>query len=175
VVELAKVAAASAVKRGHNRISRNDIFEQLEKFGRRRIEDTVAEFKAQCPDIQELIAAFAHEREQLTTAELLKLIENKIMSHLSPSIMGISGKPSSLQVASLLFEIGLYYARREREGGSYEHYDFSNKPSLLKARTNIDEGLTWEIHPVFRQALEIRTAEGLEIRKRAVPVLPPMR
>jgi hypothetical protein len=91
-----------------------------------------------------LISAFAQEKEQLTTAELLKIIDNKILSHLSPKIGGNTGKATSLQVAALLFEIGLYYARREREGGEYEHFDFSNKPSLLKARTNIDEGLTWE-------------------------------
>jgi hypothetical protein len=32
----------------------------------------------------------------------------------------------------------------------------------LKARTNLDTGLIWEIHPVFRQALEMRDAEGRE-------------
>lgn len=122
-----------------------------------------------------MIAAFAQEKEQLTTSELMKLIDNKILSHLSPTIVGNTGKATSLQVAALLFEIGLFYGRREHKSGEYEHFDFSNKPSLLKARTNIDEGLTWEIHPVFRQALEIRTAEGHEIRKRTVPVLPPMR
>ena len=111
----------------------------------------------------------------LTTAELLKLIENKVLTHLSPAIAGVTGKPTALQVAAFLFEIGLYYARRERPGGEYEHYDFNDKPSLLKARTNVDEGLTWEIHPVFRQALELRTPEGREVRQRQVPVLPPIR
>jgi hypothetical protein len=171
VVELAKVAAADAVRRGHSRIARDDIFEQLEQFGRRRIQDTVAEFKAQCPDIEELITAFAQEKEQLTTAELLKLIDNKVLSHMSPTIAGISGKPSSLQVAAFLFEIGLYYARRELPDGEYLHYDFNQKPSLLKARTNVDQGLTWEIHPVFRQALELRTPEGREVRRPPVPII----
>ena len=153
VVELANVAADVAARRGRQSISREDIFENLVLFGRRRIHDTVAEFKAQCSEIDELIAAFNQEKEQLTTAELLKLIESKVLSHLSPVIAGRSGRTSALEIAQFLFEIGLYYGRRERSSGGYEHYDFNTKPSLLRARTDIDQGLTWEIHPVFRLAL----------------------
>ena len=133
VVELAKVAAAEAVKKNHKRIARDDIFDQLEKFGRRKIEDTVAEFKSQCPDIEELVAAFAQQKEQMSTAELIKLIDNKeSFPTCLPGLESLSGKASSLQVAALLFEIGLYYARRQRENGEYEHFDFSNRPSLFE-------------------------------------------
>lgn len=160
IVELAKMAAASAVRQRHSKIRRDDIFGELASFGLRRIEDTVAEFKPQCAELDELIAAFNREKEQMTTAELLGVIDNKILSHLTPIIAGISGKPTNLNVAAFLFEIGLFYGRRDFEDGSYEHIAFSDRPSLLRARTNIDAGLSWEVHPVYRQALEIRDPTG---------------
>lgn len=163
VVELAKAAASGAVKRRHKVITLEDIVGELVSFGRRRIEDTVAEFKAQSPEIDELIAAFGREKEQMTTAELFRIIDNKVLSHLTPRITGITGKPSNLAVAQLLFEIGLFYGRRDLPNGDYTHFSFSDRPFLFKTRTNIDDGLSWEIHPVFRQALEIRDAGGSEI------------
>lgn len=162
MVELAKVAATSAVRQHHSKILRDDIAGELTAFGRRRIDDTVAEFKAQCPELDELFPAFNREKEELTTAELLKVIDNKVLTHLQPTIAGVSGKANNVAIAALLYEIGLIYGRRDRADGSYEHVAFADNPTLLKARTNLDTGLVWEIHPVFRQALEMRDAEGRE-------------
>jgi hypothetical protein len=55
------------------------------------------------------------------------------------------------------------FARRNHADGSYTHIGFPDRPSLLRARTNIDDGLRWEVHPVFRQVLEIRDAGGKEV------------
>jgi hypothetical protein len=32
-------------------------------------------------------------------------------------------------------------------------------------RTSVDDGLTWEVHPVFRQSLEMRDTSGMELRR----------
>jgi hypothetical protein len=119
-------------------------------------------FDSQCPEIDELITAFSREREQYKTDELLKLIENKILSHLSPTISGIPGRPSAREVAGFLFEIGIFFGRRDLKGGNYEHVGFSDEPMLWKSRADTDRGLSWEVHPVFRQALQIRDSEGRE-------------
>ena len=84
-------------------------------------------------------------------------------------ITGVLGQPTPLQVAAFLFEIGFFYGRREHNDGDYEHFTFSDKPSLFKARTNIDDGLKWEIHPVYRQALEMRDTSGKVIRRHPDP------
>jgi hypothetical protein len=162
MIELAKVAASAAVRRHHSKIMHEDVVGELIAFGRRRIEDTVAEFKSQCAETEELIAAFGREKEQLTTAELLSIIDRKVLTHLSPRITGISGSATNLNVAAFLFEIGLFYGRRDHTDGGYEHITFSDRPTLLKARSSIDDGLTWEVHPVFRQALEMRDPAGRE-------------
>src|SRR5205085_321555 len=166
MIELAKVAATSAVRQQRSRITRENIVRELAAFGRRRIDDTVAEFKSQCPELEELFGALSREKEQLSTDELLKIIDNKVLTHLTPTISGVSGKVTNLNVAALLFEIGLIYGRRDRADSSYEHIAFAQNPTLLRSRTNLDEGLTWEINPVFRQALDIRDAAGREQARR---------
>ncbi len=165
MVELAKVAAREAKKLSRTKITREDIVRNLSAFGGRRIEDTVAEFRSQCDQVEELISAFSRGTEQYSTDELLNLIERKILSHLHPRIADITGKVTSRHIASFLFEIGLYYGRRDEDDGSYGHVAFRDRPSLLQARSNLDDGLKWEIHPVFRQALEIRDESGRETKR----------
>jgi len=162
MIELSKSAAAVASRRHHRLITHDDLINELETFGHRRVQDTVAEFRAQCPQLEELITAFNRAPEQLATDELVKLIKNKILTHLTPKISGVTGNPTPLQVAALLFEVGLIYGRRDLEDGTYQHIGFAERPNLLKSRANVDDGLTWEIHPVYRQVLDMRTTEGFE-------------
>lgn len=162
VVELCKVAGRHARQAQHAHITSEDIFAELTAFGERRIQDTVAEFRSQCPELEEILAAFRRAREEMSTAELFTLINNKVLNHLAPRIVGVMGAASATDVAAFLFEIGFIFGRNDLEGGGYEHIGFSQRPSLLKSRTSIDDGLRWEIHPVYRQALEVRTVEGKE-------------
>jgi hypothetical protein len=164
VIELAKVAAARAARLNRSKISLDDIVDDFATFGNNRLQDTAAEFRPRCAEVEELLSAFNREREQLTTAELLDVIDTKILSHLDVRIAGVSTRPSNVQVAALLFEIGLFYARRDYPDGSYEHLTFSDRPTLLRSRASLDDGLAWEIHPVFRQALEMRDSAGQTIR-----------
>lgn len=164
LVELAKLSAKRAAVAGRDKISSLDITEDLGEFGKRRVEDTVAEFTSQCSEIQELLTAFNRQAEQFSTDDLLKVISQKILTHIHPRITGVIGSASALNVAAFLFEIGFIYGRRDRDDGSYEHITFSERPALLRSRTSVDDGLTWEVHPVFRQYLEMRDATGKETR-----------
>jgi hypothetical protein len=166
-IELSKAAARSASLRGGAVISREDIFENLSTFGKRRIEDTCAEFRSQCAEVDELISAFARGPEEYRTDQLLKMIDNKVLDHLTPRIIGVAGKPASRDVAAFLFEIGIFFGRRKLPSGDYEHFAFSDQPTLWRSRADLDRGLTWEVHPVFRQALEIRDAQGREYARPA--------
>jgi hypothetical protein len=162
VIELCRLAARRAERQGHPRILRDDIIAELMQFGKRRIEDMIAEFRPQCPGIGELIDAFRGQAEQYHTDELLTLIENRITNHLNAKIVGVSTKPSHRQIGSFLFEIGFLFARRDFEDGSYDHLSFTEQPSLLVSRSDMDSGVTWEIPPIFRQALDLRTVDGFE-------------
>lgn len=159
LIELCKVAAKSADARGSKTIQINDITDQLEEFGKRRIDDTIAEFSSQCPQIEDIISAFSQQNERYPTAEILKLIDNRVLSSVNPKIFGVVGNPTNKEVAHFLFQVGFITARRDLDNGEYQHISFVEQPDLLKSRTNIDDGVSWEIHPVFRQALKLKNVE----------------
>jgi hypothetical protein len=166
MIELSKGAARRAVGEGRQRITRENLVADLAAFGNRRVQDTIAEFSAQCPEVGDLIAAFRQEPEQLTTDELYRVINNKIANHLNPKIVGVVGRPSARDIAAFLFQAGFFYGRQDFDDGSYQHVTFSDRPHLFTSRSSPDDGLCWEVHPVFRQALEMRDATGAEIRRR---------
>lgn len=162
VIELAAQAGKAAHRDHTATIDLHHITDELDEFGRRRVADTVAEFRSQCPEVEEIIAAFRGAMEEMATDELFTYIKNFVLNHINPKIAGIVGSPTPRDIAAFLFEIGVIFARRDLENGEYEHFGYPQRPSLLRGRTSLDQGLRWEIHPVFRQVLEIRDAAGRE-------------
>ena len=162
VIELCKAAGKRAQQLKHARITRDDITAELAAYGRKRIEDTVAEFRSQCPEIGEILSAFRKAKEEMSTSELFGLLRNKILNHFRPRIVGVMGAAQATDVANFLFEIGFIFGRQDLDANRYIHINFSERPDLLKSRTNLDDGLRWEIHPIFRQALGVRDVEGKE-------------
>ena len=158
LIELWKVSAISAEKSKRQRINFDDISKELEAFGKRRIEDTVAEFKSQCAQIEDLLVAFVGQPEWFTTADLITALQNRVLQGSHPRIVGVLGVPSPKEVAHFLFQIGFLTARKDFGNGQYEHVSYADNPSLLNSKTNIDQGYSWEIHPVFRQALKLKNA-----------------
>jgi hypothetical protein len=162
-IELCREAAGNAANVGRTKVEIADINGCLEQFGKRRIGDTVAEYSPQCPQIAELIAAFSQQSEEYATDELLKTVSNRVLTSVTPNIVGVLGQPRAIDVAAFLFQIGFLTARRQLEDG-YEHITYVDQPGLLRDRTNIDDGVRWEIHPVFRQALQLRDSTGRRTR-----------
>lgn len=159
VIELGKISARSAKVARRSKVNFDDINDQLEEFGRKRIDDAIAEFRSQCPQLEELLTAFVGQSERFTTDQLISTISNRILQAVSPQIVGVLGKPSAREVARFLFQIEFLTARKERLDGGYDHVSFPENPALLGARTNIDQGYSWEIHPVFRQVLKLKNVQ----------------
>lgn len=156
LVELSKHAASGALRNKRERINFDDISAVLPEFGQRRVQDTVAEFRSQCPEIEELLTAFVGEPEWFSTADLISALNNRVLQAVHPKIVGVMGKPAAMEVAHFLFQIGFLTARRDISPDSYEHLAYSDNPALLNARTNVDQGFSWEVHPVFRQVLKLK-------------------
>ncbi|MCA3019218.1 MAG: hypothetical protein ING62_11290 [Rhodocyclaceae bacterium] len=156
MIELCKEAAKSAVVSGRKKIGLDDITSVLAVFGQQRIDDTIAEFQAQCPQVGELVSAFSRQNERYQTDDLIKTIKNRILGGVHPQIVGISGAPDAVEIAHFLFQIGFLTARRDLSGGHYQHLAYAEAPHLLSDRTNFDDGVSWEIHPVFRQVLRLQ-------------------
>lgn len=62
---------------------------------------------------------------------------------------------SNRDIAHFLYRVGFILARSDDEDGNYEHYRFEQMPDFLTSRTDDDFGLKWEIHPCYREALDI--------------------
>ncbi|MDQ2841440.1 MAG: hypothetical protein M3Y72_10465, partial [Acidobacteriota bacterium] len=54
------------------------------------------------------------------------------------------------------YRLGFIVARSENENDEYEHYRFDQMPDFLETRTDEDFSVKWEIHPCYRQALDIK-------------------
>lgn len=156
MVELCKLAAANAVKRGSEKIGLDDLTAKLEDFGKTRIDDIIAEFRAQCDKIELIIQSFKGKPEQFRTDELVKHIKANLSGR-DIRIAGISGRPSDTEIIRFIFQIGFITARRDLANGEYRHYSFFDEPSLLSDGAN-DLGVSWEVPSCFRQALQLKNA-----------------
>lgn len=166
-IQLCKLAQSSALRKRKAVISKEEIDDVWGDYGSKRIADLVAEHKHQCKQIEELITAFRGADRRFSREELLVFVKNKITNHLA---LFIDSKKANtqLEVAHFLFRIGFLVARSEESSGSYEHYGFRAMPDLLSSRTDNDFNMKWEIHPCYRQALDIKKINQSQREKRGV-------
>lgn len=167
-VQLCKFAQKNAISKRRSIISKEDIDDVWGDYGAKRIADLVAEHKHQCKQIEELITAFRGADRLITRDELFVFIKNKILNHISPFIDSKKAT-TQLEVAKFLFRIGFLVARSDEASGAYEHYGFREMPDLLGSRTDNDFNMKWEIHPCYRQALDIKKINQSNRAKRRVP------
>ncbi len=160
-IQLCKLAQKNAIAKHRKVIEKVDVDEIWGEFGRKRIADLVAEHKHQCSQIEELVSGFRGSDRRLEKSELLMRIQNQIVNHINVIIEGESGRNQS-QVAHFLYRIGFILARSENEDGSYIHYSFEEMPDFLTSRSNDDFGVSWEIHPCYREALDIKKVNRSE-------------
>ncbi|MEH1837538.1 MAG: hypothetical protein V7L20_01955 [Nostoc sp.] len=164
-IQLCKFAQEEAIREKQGLITKQHIDAVWGEYGRKRISDLIAEHKHQCRDVEELINGFRGAERRMTRDELILWITNHITNHLSPVI---EGKPvkSPLDIAHFLFRLGFVVARAEKEDQGYEHYFFADMPDFLSSRTNQDFGIIWEIHPCYRQALDIQKLNQYQQKRR---------
>jgi hypothetical protein len=154
-IQLCKLAQARALDRGETHISKEHIDDVWGEYGSKRIADLVAEHKHQCRDVEQLLNAFRGANRVFSRADLFKWINDHVSNHLTPVIDGRTAK-SPREIGNFLYRIGFIVARSEEPSGEYEHYSFDQMPDFLTSKTNEDFGVKWEIHPCYREALDIK-------------------
>ena len=164
-IQLCKLAQEETIREKQGLIAKQHIDAIWGEYGRKRISDLIAEHKHQCRNVEELINSFRGAERRMTRDELITWVTNHITNHLSPVIEGRSVK-SPLDIAHFLFRLGFIVARAEKEDQGYEHYFFSDMPDFLSGRTNQDFNVIWEIHPCYREALDIQKLNQHQQRRR---------
>lgn len=152
-IQLCKLMQKEAKRGSDSLLNRGNVDAVWGEFGLKRIADLVAEHKHHCKQIEELINAFRGAEREMKRDQLILWIKNHISNHVQPTISGVN-VVLPLDIAHLLFEVGFIVARSDFPGG-YEHYSFEMMPDFLSSRTNDDFGMSWEIHPCYREALDI--------------------
>lgn len=118
------------------------------------------------PQIEELIAAFSGQNDLYTTQELLNVIDKHVLAKIETlSIVGVMGRPTQLNVAHFLYQVGFISARKDYGHGDYDHFFYAEKPFLLTSTANLDDGASWEIHIAFRLVLNLRHYQGRPTRR----------
>lgn len=166
-VQLCKLAQNNALRKRHAVISKEDIDDVWGDYGAKRIADLIAEHKHQCKQIEELITAFRGADRLMTREQLLVFIKNKILNHIATYI-DTKKATTQMELAHFLYRIGFLVARSDEESGDYEHYGFKEMPDLLTSRTDNDYNMKWEIHPCYRQALNIKKINQSQRARRGI-------
>ena len=155
--QLCKLAGKHAVSENYSLISIQDISNVMQTYGNSRIIDLIKEHAHQCKKIKQILEAFAGGPKRYTTHELLFRITDKIIRlEGMPQIDGIENSGDSLYISHFLYRIGFICARDETVETGLGFIKHEERPTLLTARANLDDGLDWEIHPGYRQVLRIR-------------------
>ena len=171
VLNLLKNAASIANYNDESLITPAELFGCLTDYGNERIRNLASEFKSVCKKTHLVITRLSlAKKSTFFHHELLSFIEDKIIANDNIKITGVSKKATAIDVAELLYLIGVIDAAyvpgessiRDARRLKKSHMDFFDQPILVTALSNTDieiEKFIWEIHPAFRYSL------GLERKK----------
>ncbi len=164
-IQLAKLGQKNALSDRKEKIDLKSVEDSLVSYGLKRIEDIVVEHQHQCANVNEIILAFRRAPKRFTNSELMDWIRNHISNHLSIVIDQIPTK-DTIEIAKFIYRIGFILARIEGKG-EYQHLSYDEFPDFFSR--HVDAGasiVTWEIHPCYRQALDIQRVGEAKARSR---------
>ena len=169
--QLCRFAGMAADKDGKSLIGKPQINAVLKKYSRFRLNDIYKEHSHQYADLEKLVETFSNCPARYTTGDLLSQLMvnyvNRVGGNNVPELDGFR-YTYPMQLAHFLYKIGFIVARKEHEGdsGNADFVKFEERPELLTDHRNPDDQLLWEVHPSYRDALNIgkerRVAAGAQ-------------
>jgi hypothetical protein len=158
--QLCRLSGIEAAKRKKTSIGLAEIRNVLKTYSRFRLSDIYKEHSHQYIELEKLIETFSNSPSRYSTSELLRqLAVNYVNKIGAKNIPILDGFPYSypMQLAHFLYKIGFIVGRKEHKGdsGNADFVRFEERPELLTDSRNSDDGLLWEVHPSYRDALNI--------------------
>lgn len=164
-IQLAKLSQVPAKKENSDLIEKRHLDEVWGDYGRRRIDDLIVEHRHQCSMVEDIIYSFRGAERKMSRDQLLSWIKNHVTNLMTPVVDGKAVK-DPLVVAHFLYRMGFVLARKDTEDGkAHDHYFYHEMPDFLSAVSRRDFGVQWEIHPCYREALDIQKF-GKAMRRR---------
>jgi hypothetical protein len=158
--QLCRLSGIEAAKGNRAVIGLYEIRNVLKVYSRFRLNDIYKEHSHQYIELEKLIETFSNSPSRYTTNELLRqLVVNYVNKIGANNIPELDGFPYTypMQLAHFLYKIGFIVGRKEHKGdsGNADFVRFEERPVLLTDTRNPDDDLLWEVHPSYRDALNI--------------------
>lgn len=159
MIQLVQHLGRNAVDSGALQISQRDVDAIMEKYSRERAEDLAREHQYDCASFLDVVRSFAGCSFELPFEDLrrhLRSIPSRFSASVRRKLMKPDDDEDAIAILALLHESGFINPRipdktRPRE---FSHVTFLDDPSFVQSsRWNDMQGVTWEVHPVFRSYL----------------------
>ena len=163
IVKLCTMAAREAQNNKMNIINSDHFKAIFEEYSQGRIQDTINEYRSELPSISDLLFGMRPTRKErdsgrgfiYTTVELRNKLNNLRQNK---TFTFKNGTPASADdLIHFLYKINFLTARKLLDNGTIQRKYFEENRYISSGRTNF--GYDWEVHPVFRWALQ---PEGVE-------------
>jgi hypothetical protein len=160
LTQLCRMAGERAAAEKKDRVQLHHATQSMREFGQRRLADLYREHQYQFSELKALIESFSGGVRSYATDKLLQHLRNtylkKKSGHPVPMVDGVAYRHDR-QLARLLFMIGFVNGHHfQRSGNTPEFVSFEERPDLLEVPTNLDDGMSWEVQPAYRNVLNIR-------------------
>ena len=161
IAQLCRMAAERAVREKSPRIGGHHVNQVMPAFSQQRLADLYREHQHQFAELKALLESFSGAPPRFSTPELLARLNERFVTPMSadkiPRIDGVAYSEVP-QLARFLFRMGFMNGNNAnyRDRGVPQFVQYENRPDLLHVRTNLDDGMNWEIHPVYRNVLSIQ-------------------
>jgi hypothetical protein len=160
IAQLCRMAGVNAARDQKDRIGIHHITQAMGEFGRRRLADLYKEHHHQFGDLRRLVECFSAGPRRYTTDELTHRITEQYIKRTGikniPPVDGVAYR-DSLQIARFLFKCGFVNGNNAAKASLAvpEFVTYDARPDLLEADTNLDDGMTWELQPAYRNILQV--------------------
>ncbi|WP_076998667.1 P-loop ATPase, Sll1717 family [Variovorax sp. KK3] len=161
IAQLCRMAGVNAARDGKERIAMHHVSQAMGEFGRRRLSDLYKEHQHQFADMRRLVECFSGGPRRYATDDLLRRIDDHYLARTRPdAVPPVDGAPfrDGLQLARFLFKCGFFNGNNAGKASLAvpEFVGYDTRPDLLEADTNLDDGMSWELQPAYRNILNIK-------------------
>lgn len=154
--QLCKIAAKDAYAKNREVIAISNITFAMDEFGKYRLADLYKEHSHQCSNLRSIIETFRNGPKIYRTKDLIGFIQQGIDKDIVDAcIDGNVLKASALDIAHFLYRIGFITLRTDEYDNALGFTRFEDQPNLL-IPANLNPSDLWEIHPAYRNALNLK-------------------
>lgn len=163
IVKLCTMAAREAHNNNRNIINSDHFKAVFDEYSQGRIQDTINEYRSELPSLHDLLFGMRPSRKErdnrkgfIYTTEELRAKLNNLRQNKTFNFK--DGKIASADdLIHFMYKINFLTARKELDNGTIQRKYFEENRYISSGRINF--GYDWEIHPVFRWALQ---PEGID-------------